>query len=209
VPADFTRDVLAGEPRSLPFRLEREGLAAEFDEVRVSRAVYSLLADLIVTGEEGGAVTAESFEELAARERMVQLEVRPAGERVIPPTGFEQSIPGTMVMFTLLVVFTSGSVLLVQERNQGLLRRLASSPMSRGSVVLGKWAGRMILATIEVTPEFMQKLALFLPTGWAMDAMHKLVSFGRGPESVLPHIAVMSVAALVLGWVISRRFRFQ
>ena len=31
---------------------------------------------------------------------------------------------------------------------------------------------------IEVTPAWMQKLAIALPTGWAMDAMHKLVNFG-------------------------------
>ena len=37
-----------------------------------------------------------------------------------------------MVMFTLLVMFTSGAVTLTVERNRGILRRLASSPMSRG-----------------------------------------------------------------------------
>jgi len=30
----------------------------------------------------------------------------------------------------------------------------------------------------------MQKLQLVLPTGWAMDALHKLISFGYGPGSV-------------------------
>ena len=33
---------------------------------------------------------------------------------------------------------------------------------------------------IEVTPPWMQKLSLALPTGWAMDALHKLVNFGDG-----------------------------
>jgi hypothetical protein len=42
-------------------------------------------------------------------------------------------------MFTLLIMFTSGAVTLTIERNQGILRRLASSSMTRGAVTLGKW----------------------------------------------------------------------
>jgi ABC-type multidrug transport system permease subunit len=55
----------------------------------------------------------------------------------------------------------------------------------------------------------MQKLALLLPTGWAMDALHKLVSFGAPPSAVLPHLAVMLVAAVAAGWGATRVFRFQ
>ena len=47
-------------------------------------------------------------------------------------------------MFTLLVLLSSGAAQLVVEREQGLLRRLASTPIPRGSVVLGKWAGPVI-----------------------------------------------------------------
>ena len=61
---------------------------------------------------------------------------------------------------------------------------------------------------IEITPEYMQKFALFLPTGWAMDAMHKLVSFGDEPTSVLPHVIGMFFLALLLGQVCARKFRF-
>ena len=50
----------------------------------------------------------------------------------MPPIGFSQAVPGTMVMFTMLVLLTSGAVTLVVERDQGLLRRLASAPISRG-----------------------------------------------------------------------------
>jgi ABC-type multidrug transport system permease subunit len=187
-----------------------------------------------------------------------------------------------MVMFTLLIMVTSGAVLLVIERKQGLLRRLASSPMSRTSVMLGKWGGRILLGgvqvgfamllgsllfrmnwgpnvpmllavllayaglvaligivlgnlarsegqalaigviaanllgalggcwwPIEITPPWMQGLALALPTGWAMDAMHKLVSFGDPPAAVLPHIGVLLLASLAVGWLAVRTFRFQ
>ena len=187
-----------------------------------------------------------------------------------------------MVMFTMLVLLTSGAVTLVVERDQGLLKRLASAPFSRGSVVLGKWGARMMLGMvqivfamiagtvlfkmrwgaalpmvvvvmagwaafsaglavlvanltrtpaqtaglgvlstqllaalggcwwpIEITPPWMQKLALAIPTGWAMDALHKLVNFGDAPSAALPHVIALAVGALVLGWIGTRVFKYQ
>jgi ABC-type multidrug transport system permease subunit len=62
---------------------------------------------------------------------------------------------------------------------------------------------------IEVTPPFMQRLALFLPTGWTMDALHKLVSFGADAQAALPHVAGMMLTTLVLGALCARWFRFE
>jgi ABC-type multidrug transport system permease subunit len=55
----------------------------------------------------------------------------------------------------------------------------------------------------------MQHLALALPTGWTMDALHKLISFGDGPWSVLPHLVAILVSAAVLGVASVRTFRYQ
>jgi ABC-type multidrug transport system permease subunit len=187
-----------------------------------------------------------------------------------------------MVMFTMLVLLTSGAILLVSERERGLLRRLAATPISRGSIVLGKWVARMALALvqigfamalgslvfkvdwgsslptvalvlatwaafnaslammlagvarssqqmaglgvlgtmvlaalggcwwpIEITPRWMQRRALVLPSGWCMDAMHRLVSFGYGAESAWPHALALAVGASLLGWLGTRQFRYQ
>jgi len=142
----------------------------------------------------------------------------------VPPGGFSQAVPGTMVMFTMLVLLTSGAILLVSERERGLLRRLAATPISRGSIVLGKWVARMALALvqigfamalggcwwpIEITPRWMQSFALFLPTGWAMDAMHKLISFGYDASAAVPHAAGLALAAVLTGVAGVRTFRYQ
>ena len=55
----------------------------------------------------------------------------------------------------------------------------------------------------------MQQLALALPTGWAMDALHKLVNFGYGAAVALPHVAALAAGALVLGLASVRTFRYQ
>ena len=282
IPAGFTESVLAGKAEQIHFSRTGDDVNADYDRVRLSRAVYTVLADMVVVTKDGGSATPEAFSRLAAQPRMLGLEVKPAGKRVDPPVGFEQSVPGTMVMFTLLVLFTSGAVTLTIERNLGILRRLASSPVSRGAVVLGKWGSRMALGIvqiafamlagrvlfhvrwgpnlpmvvavllaygalaamlgmllgnfgrtetqvvalgviasnllaglggcwwpIEIAPLWAQKLALFLPTGWTMDALHKLVNFGAAPSTVIPHLTATVLAALGSGYVLSRSFRFE
>jgi ABC-type multidrug transport system permease subunit len=185
-------------------------------------------------------------------------------------------------MFVLLVMFTTGGVSLLNERDAGLLRRLASSPMSPAVVAIGKWGARMLLGVvqvsfamltgwllfgidwcgpnlwavvlllmiyaglcavlgialgnfartqgqviglgvlltnlmaalggcwwpIEITPAWAQTLALFLPTGWAMDALHRLISFQMSPLSIVPHIIAMLAAAAITVALVRRNFRF-
>ena len=282
IPAGFTEAVLAGRPVQIDFTRRGGGPGSDYDQFRIARAVYSVLADFIVAAKDGATVREGDLQRLAAQPRSLTLRVESGGKLKRIPSGFDQAVPGAMVMFTLLVMFTSGGILLVIERNQGLLRRLASSPMTRGAVVLGKWGSRMALGIIqisfamltgtilfgvrwgphlatllavlfayaalaaslgmllgnfartegqviglgvmgsnvmaalggcwwpiEITPAWTQKLALLLPTGWAMDALHKLVSFGADPASVAPHLVGMSVTALAAGTLIARRFRFQ
>jgi ABC-2 type transport system permease protein len=277
-----TDSVLAGN--QLPVTFERRGddLAASLDEFRLNRAVYAVVADLAIIKGQGQEGTPAAFDAISATPRRVTLTVRPAGERAGAPSGFAQAVPGTMVMFTMIILLTSGAIMLVVEREHGLLRRLASTPISRTSVVLGKWVARMALALvqltfamvlgslvfrvdwgqsllmvvavlvcwaalnaslalllgsvartqaqtagigvlssmvlaalggcwwpIEITPPWMQNLAMLLPTGWTMDAMHKLVNFGYSPIAALPHVAALSAAALAAGWGGVRWFRYQ
>jgi ABC-type multidrug transport system permease subunit len=52
-------------------------------------------------------------------------------------------------------------------------------------------------------------MASVFPTGWAMDALHRLMSFGDSPSAVIPHIAGFVAAALIAGYVLAKRFRFE
>jgi ABC-type Na+ efflux pump permease subunit len=282
VPDDFTDRVLRGEETAVELHPGGSSLMGDYHEFRVGRAVYTLLASLVASAEAGEEPSAAGFERLRGMPRALTLSVEPAGERERIPVGFEQTIPGTTVMFTLILLMTSGAVLIVIERQQGLLRRLASTPIGRGEVVAGKWAGLLalgliqlafamlagtllfdmhwgpdlpmvclVLATwaalvasmtlvlgclartegqavgigvlsanvlaalggcwwpIEVAPDWMQTLQLFLPTGWAMDAMHQLAIFHNGATSALPHALGMALAAVACGWVGAKLFRYQ
>ena len=150
IPSDFTGRLLGMQPTTLRFVRREKGLDQQFDVVRLNRAAYTLLADLIVVKSHDMPLAPQSFAAIREKRRPLTLTVQSAGQRVRIPTGFEQAIPGIMVMFTLVVLLTSGAVLLVVERNQGLLRRLASTPIRRGSIVLGKWLSRMGIGVIQI-----------------------------------------------------------
>ncbi len=45
---------------------------------------------------------------------------------------------------------------------------------------------------LEIVPKTIRMLGYLLPTGWTMDAFHKLIFFGTGFGSVLPHVAALS-----------------
>ncbi|HEV8113289.1 MAG TPA: ABC transporter permease [Planctomycetota bacterium] len=161
IPARLTATVLGGTPAHVRFHGGEEGLDGDFDALKVRRAVYTVLADLVATSDGGKTPGRDDFAALAQRPRALTLAATSAGKRVDPPVGFEQTIPGTMTMFTLIVLLTSGAVRLAIERRDGQLRRLASTPISRGDIVLGKWAGRLGLGLVQIAVAMVTGVVLF------------------------------------------------
>ncbi len=280
---NFSNQVVAGEPVKASFDTRASSLSRDYEVIRIQRSLYTALADIVTAdARTAGELSAASLLELNVETRVWQLDVAAAGKRQLIPSGFEQAIPGILVMFTLLVLLTSGSSMLVAERQQGLLRRLAYAPMSRTEVVAGKWGSRMVLATlqissavligtllfnmqwgpdvpmiiivlaswaafcasaglllgslartegqasglgvltanllaalggcwwpIEVTPAWMQGLQNFTPTGWTMDSLHRLISFELGAASAVPYVIILLTSSLAVGWLATKRFRYE
>jgi hypothetical protein len=49
----------------------------------------------------------------------------------------------------------------------------------------------------------------YLPTGWTMDALHRLVSFQDHWRAAIPHVLALGAGALGLASLAARRFRFD
>jgi ABC-type multidrug transport system permease subunit len=279
IPPGFTANVLASRQQIL--RLEKGSearedfsLAAEADVVRAIVRIVGRLA-------EGGAEP-KAFATLAARSPLVSVTVRTAGGGHPVPQGFAQSVPGTLTMTVLMMTLIYGAVFLTLEKRQGMIRRQAALPLPRGSVFLGKLAGRMLMASAqallllavghwlfhvswgtspgglalllgsyllavaalstflgavlstpeqasavgwigsmvlaalggcwwpsEVMPRWLWRSAHVLPTPWAMDGFHALISFGRGIEAVLLPSAVLFGFALLFAILGSRSLRLD
>jgi ABC-2 type transport system permease protein len=62
---------------------------------------------------------------------------------------------------------------------------------------------------LEIVPKTVRLFGYLLPTGWTMDAFHKLIFFGAGFESVLPHVAALSGFTLVFLLLAVKFFRIK
>ncbi|NQT26330.1 ABC transporter permease [candidate division KSB1 bacterium] len=60
---------------------------------------------------------------------------------------------------------------------------------------------------IEVTPDWMQKAALFLPSGLALKGFHRLISFGDGFNDVLPYILGQAGFAILFSLLFALIFK--
>ncbi len=60
---------------------------------------------------------------------------------------------------------------------------------------------------LEIVPETVRTLAHAIPTGWAMDALHQLITFGAGFDSARDEIAVLAGFGLAANAAAVRWFR--
>ena len=60
---------------------------------------------------------------------------------------------------------------------------------------------------LEIGPPVLKTIALCTPTGWALEALHQLISFGSGFEAVLVPLAVLVAFGTVANVLAARFFR--
>ncbi len=273
VPADLQQQVVAGTQVEIKYQIEADGMGGDFHQFKINKAIYQTLGDLLILKKTQSKKWQQlNFTSVNEMPRMIELDIAKSGQQENIPSGYEQAVPGILVMFIMMIALTSGSMALFQERKTGVLRRLSAAPITRRQLIFGKWLGKwllticqliygmimgallfkihwgehwlmifvllmswsaacagfsvfmgsvaknegqiggipvivsMLLAAlggcwwpIEVAPEWMQQLAMFLPTGWVMDALHQLMYFGGTIADVFLHqVALYSLALLAL-----------
>lgn len=271
LPDHMASQIKEGLQVELEFKFKGDDMGAQLNEFKLQKAIYQTLGDyLVLKMHHKKAAKALDFSVVNDRPDLIELEVSEGGEERNIPSGYEQAVPGTLVMFLMMISVTSGAMSLFLERRTGVLRRLAAAPISRKELIFGKWLGKLMLATcqliygmimgallfkihwgehwlmvfillfawsaacasfavlvgslatnegqingipvlvsmlfaalggcwwpIEITPEWMQQLAMFFPTGWVMDALHQLMYFGGDLASVLHHQLALYGLALI------------
>lgn len=146
IPADFTQKVLGREQTKVTFfELEGSGAEAAFlIELRLLRAIVAMnshLIELVVRSDSPNPIDEAGLQRTMAVPKPVALNARFAGRDPIP-SGFNQSLPGTLVMFLMMNLLIFGGASIAGERTNGVLRRLAVYPIRKWELVVGKVYGR-------------------------------------------------------------------
>ena len=283
IPADFTERVEAAEAVDVGFAQKPDGGAepAAMIEVRMTRAVVAMTSAIfaVVSGDDEASVNEQAMREVIARKRLVSLDVSFAGRRKVP-TGYEQSVPGYVVMFVLMNLMIFGGLSISSERANGVIRRVAVHPIAHWQLITGKILGRFLLGIVqigyllsvswllfnasyggnlllvgltllifawgcaalgvligavvrgpeavqgictlgamplaalggcwwplEIVPDSVRLVGNALPTAWAMNALHQLISFGGGFADITTELLFISGFALVCTLLASRFLR--
>jgi ABC transporter DrrB family efflux protein len=277
LPKDLQQKLKASEQIEIQYDSIASGLGQNRDQFSIEKALYQTLGDVLILKKRNLSIENANFDAINKMPNTILVEVINAGEKQNIPAGFKQAVPGILVMFILMIALTNGSLSLYLERQSGVLKRLAATPLTRKEIIIGKWLGKwfitllqmlygmvigwlmfniywgnhlfaiiailliwaafsaalavllgsfarsegqvsafatvfsLLLAAlggcwwpIEITPQWMQDLAKFLPTGWIMDAMHKLMYFGAHLNDV-----VFNVTALVIISIVSLSYAFK
>lgn len=281
LPENLQQTFDSGEQIEVTYASKAKGLTQNRDQFSIEKALYQTLGDVLVMKKLKNTTNDISFDVINNLEKNINVEISSAGEKLNIPSGFNQAVPGILVMFIMMIALSSGALSLFLERQSGVLKRLAATPLTRQEIIIGKWLGKwfitilqliygmimgwllfkihwghhivaivmimliwaafnsalavllgsfaqsegqvsaiatissLLLAAlggcwwpIEITPQWMQSLATFLPTGWIMDALHKLMYFGGQLQDVALHITALIVLSLIGLKMAFSRFRF-
>ena len=282
LPKNLDKKLIVGEKIEIKYETQASDLQQGRDKFNIEKAIYQTLGDVLIFKTQNHSLKNLGFKDINNRINSIQVEVSSAGEKLNIPSGFNQAVPGILVMFIMMIALTNGALSIFLERQSGVLKRLAATPLTRNEIVMGKWFGKwfitllqliygmivgwlifkihwgshlvsvvlvlllwsalaaafavllgsigksegqvnaianitpLVLAAmggcwwpIEITPQWVQNFANFLPTGWIMDALHQLMFFGGKLLDVIPQISamvVLTLVALILGF---KKFKFS
>lgn len=179
---DQVQGVIQGAAISIS--LEKQVMQGQQDMQDLTSIASEDLKDVVAN-----AVKKSTTRELKSAIALEQVAPTNIIERT-PPNDLQQSIPGYTVMFVFLVAgFMAGWS--VEEKKNGVLRRLRSSPVSAASLLAGKLLYGLVISLVQI-------LVLFLVTSTMFH-----LSLGKDPLAFLLVCVALAAAVACLGLLAS------
>jgi ABC-2 type transport system permease protein len=212
IPTNFTANVLAQKPVKLEFfNAKNSGAdASALTEARLVRALISINSDLIELSGDTNQITEAALRRVLARENPVKLEAT-FGSRKPIPAGYNQSVPGILVMFVLMNLLIFGGTSVAGERREGVMRRFMVHPVSKTELVFGKIAGLLGLGLVQIVymllasmllmkfrlgAQFFPVFVVLLIYAWAAGSIGVLIGSIISRDDKIVGICVLSSMAM-------------
>jgi ABC-2 type transport system permease protein len=151
IPTNFTASILAKKPVKVEFFQLKDSPndAALVTEARLIRALIAMNSHLIEHASEG-EVTEASLRKIIEKPNPVGIESS-FGSRKPIPAGYNQSIPGVLVMFVMMNLLIFGGTSVASERREGVLRRFMVHPVRKIELVYGKILALLGLGLVQIS----------------------------------------------------------
>lgn len=124
----------------------------------------------------------------------IRREIATGGADALTPNGTNQSSPGSLVNFGLINLL-SCAIVFVNDRINGTLRRLVTSPLSKFTLLTGKFIGPVVMGIL-------QTLLLVCVGQWVFG-----VAWGRSPLALTVVALAFILAGVSIGIFISTLVR--
>jgi ABC-2 type transport system permease protein len=149
IPADFSEKLAAKTAQELELKKDAEANmeAGALAETKIVQAIAKLLSELIIYGDRD---IKAFFESHTPFRDLVKVESRlPRDTITTIPSGFDHTIPGTMVQFIMMMVLIYGGIMVMEDRKNRVLERILFSSTSFAELFGGKFLGRVLLGLLQ------------------------------------------------------------
>ncbi len=152
IPPNFTTRVLAEHETQLQLQKKPDSdMEAEMTaKMAVRKSYIRILASMAELKIDNAEIDSAQIAEINQREGLIYVESRYAGKHKIVPTGFNHQVPANIVMFTMLVLFIYAGNMILDEKRNGLLRRIAISPVQHWQLFSGKLLGGTLVGIVQI-----------------------------------------------------------
>ena len=219
IPADFSDTLLTGGEASVDFLVNSTANAVQVVETAVDAALSELEGSILAakTAVNAAEKLGRFDNDEAAREPYFDNALREAQAKwqPVPPVtvavekvsrledqsddiavGAAQSAPGMVVMFSMFFML-GGAASIVEERQQGTLRRLLVMPIQKAAVLLGKFEGIYLSGLVQIG-------IIILVSGLLMG-----VGWGQAPLALLMVVLSFAFSVASLGMMMAALARTQ
>jgi len=147
IPEDFSEKIESKKAQQLEFKKNAKASvkAAAQVETKIIQAIAKTITELILHPDTG-----TFFQERQTFKNIIEIKSQfPENTLKKIPSGFDHVIPGVMVQFILMMVLIYGGVLVMVDRQRGVLSRVLFSPVSIPQLWGGKFLGRLMMGILQ------------------------------------------------------------
>ncbi|MBN2399510.1 MAG: ABC transporter permease [Candidatus Aminicenantes bacterium] len=149
IPADFSEKLVTQNSQELQLRKNSAANmeAGAVAETKIVQAIARLLSELIIYGNRN---IEDFFAAHTPFNDLVSIETRlPKDTVAVVPSGFDHTIPGTIVQFIMMMVLIYGGVMVLEDRKNRVMERILFSATSFGELFNGKLLGRLLMGLMQ------------------------------------------------------------